>query len=215
MKKIFLAAFLLFTACAPATAPAPQAVRVYVTSGASGRLADLYDCSTASTAIVLSDPQTADITLRLGPPDPLTSPAYQVGSEEVDVIVPSPSSLGPLTLDQVHSIFLGQAADWREVGGPELPIQVWTYAQAEDIQQIFEQNVMNDQPVTSLARLAVSAQDMLDSVARNAGAVGFLPRSWETSEVRAVYRVASEPVLAITAVQPQGASKDLIECLQK
>ncbi len=73
---------------------------------------------------------------------------------------------------------------------------------------------MNGQPVTSLARLAVSAQNMLDSIANNAGSIGFLPRSWETGNVHDVYKVASEPLLAITKSQPQGALKELIACLQ-
>ena len=104
--------------------------------------------------------------------------------------------------------------NWKDVGGSDLPIQVWTYAQGEDIQQIFEQNVMNNQPVTSLARLAVSAQNMLDSIANNAGSIGFMPRSLETGNVRDVYKIPSEPVLAITKSQPEGELKDLLACLQ-
>ena len=165
----------------------PQLVKVYVTSAASSRLTDLYNCSTLSTAILLSDPQTADITIRLGQPDSLSSPAFQVGSDDVVVIVQSQNSTDNLTADQVHSIFLGQVTNWKDVGGSDMPIQVWTYAQGEDIQQIFEQNVMNNQPVTSLARLAVSAQNMSDSVANNAGSIGFLPHSLVTNSVKDIY----------------------------
>ena len=193
----------------------PQLVKVYVTSAASSRLTDLYNCSTLSTAILLSDPQTADITIRLGQPDSLSSPAFQVGSDDVVVIVQSQNSTDNLTADQVHSIFLGQVTNWKDVGGSDMPIQVWTYAQGEDIQQIFEQNVMNNQPVTSLARLAVSAQNMSDSVANNAGSIGFLPHSLVTNSVKDIYKIASVPVLAITKSQPQGAVNDLIACLQK
>jgi hypothetical protein len=206
----------LLSACgAPTSQATPQLVKVYVTSAASSRLTDLYNCSSPSTAILLSDPQTADITLRLGPPDSLSSPAFQVGTDDVAVIVQSQYNIDALTVDQVHSIFLGQVTNWKDVGGSDLPIQVWTYAQGEDIQQIFEQRVMNNQPVTSLARLAVSAQNMSDSVATNAGSIGFMPRSLETANVRDVYKVASEPLLAITKSQPQGEVNDLIACLQK
>ena len=216
MKNFFLAILFLLTASTPATIIAtPQLVKVYVTSAASSRLTDLYNCSTPATAILLSDPQTADITIRLGPPDSLSSPAFQIGTDDVVVIVQSQNNIDNLTADQIHSIFLGQVTDWKDVGGSDMPIQVWTYAQGEDIQQIFEQNVMNNQPVTSLARLAVSAQNMLDSVANNASSIGFLPRSLETANVHDVYKVASEPLLAITKSQPQGAVNDLIACLQK
>jgi hypothetical protein len=216
MKKNFLAIILLLTACAPATIIAtPQLVKVHVTSAASSRLTDLYNCSTPSTAILLSDPQTADITIRLGQPDSLSSPAFQIGTDDVAVIVQSQNNIDNLTADQVHSIFLGQVTNWKDVGGSDMPIQVWTYAQGEDVQQIFDQNVMNNQPVTSLARLAVSAQNMSDSVANNAGSIGFLPHSLETANVHDVYKVASEPLLAITKSQPQGTVNDLIACLQK
>ena len=153
--------------------------------------------------------------MRLGLPASLSLSAFQIGTDNVVVIVQSQNSVGALTVDRVHSIFLGQAVNWKDVGGSDLPIQVWTYAQGEDIQQIFEQNVMNNQPVTSLARLAVSAQNMSDSVANNAGSIGFLPRSLEITNVHDVYKVASEPLLAITKSAPRGAVNDLIACLQK
>ena len=156
---LFVFALILLSACGVQTSQAtPQLVKVYVTSAASSRLTDLYNCSTPSTAILLSDPQAADITIRLGQPDSLSSPAFQIGIDDVVVIVQSQNNIDNLTADQVHSIFLGQVTNWKDVGGSDMPIQVWTYAQGEDIQQIFEQNVMNNQPVTSLARLAVSAQ---------------------------------------------------------
>ncbi|MFZ1041143.1 MAG: substrate-binding domain-containing protein [Anaerolineales bacterium] len=213
---LFIFALILLNACGAQTSQAtPQLVKVYVTSAASSRLTDLYNCSTPSTAILLSDLQSADITIRLGQPDNLSSPAFQIGTDDVDVIVQSQNSMDSLTADQIHSIFLGQVTDWKDVGGSDMPIQVWTYAQGEDIQQIFEQNVMNNQPVTSLARLAVSAQNMLDSIANNAGSIGFLPRSLEATNVHDVYKVESEPLLAITKSQPQGVVNDLIACLQK
>jgi len=215
MKKFFLAIILLLTACARATGvAAPQLVKVYVTSAASSKLTDLYNCSTPSTAILLSDPQAADIAIRLGPPDNLSSPAFQIGTDDVAVIVQSQNNMDNLTADQIHSIFLGQVTDWKDVGGSDMPIQVWTYAQGEDIQQIFEQNIMNNQPVTSSARLAVSVQNLLDSIAKNADSIGYLPRSLETANVHDVFKVASKPLLAITKSQPQGAVNDLIACLQ-
>ncbi len=213
---LFLVALISLSACGAQTSQAtPQLVKVYVTSAAASRLTDLYNCSTPSTAILLSDPQSADITIRLGSPDSLSSPAFQIGTDDVAVIVQSQNNIDNLTADQIYSIFLGQVTDWKDVGGSDMPIQVWTYSQGEDIQQIFEQNVMEDQPITSLARLAVSAQNMSDSVANNAGSIGFLPRSLESTNVHDVYKVASEPLLAITRSQPQGVVNELIACLQK
>ena len=213
---LFLLELILLTACGAQPSQAtPHLVKVYVTSAASSRLTDLYNCSTPSMAILLSDPQTADIAIRLGSPDSLSSPAFQIGTDDVLMIIQSQNSIDQLTVDQIHSIFLGQVTNWKDVGGSDMPIQVWTYSQGEDIQQIFEQNIMNNQPVTSLARLAVSAQNMSGSVMSNAGSIGFLPRSFGTINVKSVYEIASVPALAITKSEPQGAVQDLISCLQK
>jgi len=213
---LFLFGLVLLSACGAQPSQAtPQLVKVYITSAASSRLTDLYNCSTPSTAILLSDPQSADISIRLGPPDDLSSPAFQIGMDDVVVIVQSQNNIDSLTADQNHSIFLGQVTNWKDVGGSDLPIQVWAYAQDEDIQQIFEQTIMDGQRVTSLARLAVSTQNMLDSVSKDASAIGFLPHGLETKDVHDVYKVASAPILAITKSQPQPVMKDLIACLQK
>jgi hypothetical protein len=216
LKRILLAVLFALTACAPAVGVVtPQLVKVYITSAASSRLGDLYNCSAPSIAISLSDAGSADITLRLGPPDGLSSPAFQIGTEDVLVIVQSQNSLNQLTANQVHAIFLGQVTNWKDLDGMDMPIQVWTYAQGEDVQQVFEQDVMENQQVTSFARLAVSAQDMLNSVANDPDSIGFLPAAWMKGKVKNMYTVASVPLLAITRSQPQGALKELIACLQK
>jgi hypothetical protein len=45
--------------------------------------------------------------------------------------------------------------------------------------------------------------------------VGILPRHWKAGDSREVYIIPNIPVLAITQVEPQGAIKELIACLQK
>ena len=212
----FLLFTFLFSSCAaPTPTVTPQVVNVYATSAASPRLNDLYDCASSSSAVLeLSDAQSADISLRLGEPADLSTPAYPIGSEDILVVVHPQTGLGQLTLEQVRAVFIGQVADWKEVGGNDLPIQVWTFAPDEDVARIFEQVVMNGQPVTSLARLAVSAQAMSDSVGTEPGSVGVLPRRWKAGNTRDVFLVAAVPVLALTKSVPQGAVKELLACLQ-
>jgi len=135
--------------------------------------------------------------------------------DDVVVIVPSQNNIDNLTADQIHSVFLGQVTNWKDVGGSDMPIQVWAYAQGEDIQQIFEQNVMEDQPVTSLARLAVSAQKYVRLDCKQRGFHWVYAAQFGNGECRDVYKIPSEPVLAITKSQPEGEMKDLLACLQR
>ncbi len=210
----FLSSFLLTSCVAPPQQVTPQIINVYVTSAAHPWLSELYDCATPSEAVNLSGPQSAEISLRLGEPANLITPTYQIGSEDILVVMHPQSGVGSLTLDQAQSVFSGRITNWKDVGGNDLPIQVWTFSSGEDAQAIFDQTVMRREPVTSLARLAVSAQAMSDGVGTVPGSVGFLPRRWKAGNTREAIVVATVPVLALTASTPTGAVQELLACLQ-
>ena len=209
-------ALLLLAACAPeAPQVTPQLLSVYVTSAAYPRVSELYRCASPFSVINLTDPATAQLTLRLGEPVPLVTPAYQVGTEDLLIVTHSQVGVGPLPLDQVQQLFSGIITNWKDVGGNDLPVQVWTYAVGEDIQQVFDRVVMSGQPVASTARLAVSSQAMSDEVGNTPGSVGYLARRWKAGNTRDVLSFASVPVLVVARTDPDPASKALIDCLQR
>ncbi len=74
---------------------------------------------------------------------------------------------------------------------------------------------MQGEPVTSLARLAASPQQMSDTLNAEKNAVGILPRHWMAGSVREVYSAGKIPVLAVTPSEPAGTLASLIDCLQK
>ena len=209
----FLLLFLI--GCSPAApASTPELLNVYVTSGAYPQLDELYQCASPSLAVRLSDPAAADLTVRIGEPQNLSTPAFQISIEDILVVVHPQVGIGSLTIEQAHALFLGQVSNWKELGGNDLPVEVWTFAPDEDVEEIFTRAVMNGQPVTSGARLAVSAQAMSDEVGTQPGAVGLLPRRWKAGNTRQALVAASAPVLAITSSEPIGAVRELLGCLQ-
>jgi hypothetical protein len=217
IRKLLTIPLILLAACSPAAATAaPQVVRVYASSSAQTWLAELYDCAGSGPAVIVvaAGPASADMLLRIGDPELPAGRAYQIATEEILVVVHPQAGVGALSADQVRLLFSGQAANWKDVGGNDLPVQVWVYGSGEDVQQVFEQAVMLGEPVSSLARLAVSAQDMSDSVGLNPGSVGILTRHWKAGNTREAFLAASAPALAITPSEPQGAVEGLIACLQ-
>lgn len=192
----------------------PEIVTVHASSATYPWLKGVYDCAPASVAVEISPPDSAAIDLRLGEPRPLVGPAYQIGTDELVVAVHPQTGSGPLTADLVRRIFAGEVTNWKEVGGNDLAVQVWTFARQEDVQQLFDRLLMQGQPVTSLARLAVSAQNMSDSVGAVPGSIGFLPRRWKAGNTRAVLEIASAPVLALVKGVPEGAARVILHCLQ-
>jgi hypothetical protein len=155
---------------------------------------------------VANSPEEADISLRLGEPELLVSPAFQVDTEEVLVVTQRQSPLQNMTVEEVRALFAGQAGS---------QVQVWTYAAGEDVQSVFEQAVMQGSNVTSLARLAASPQQMSDTLVNQPDTVGILPRRWKAGDSRIVYTVPEVPVLALSKEEPKGEIQTLIACLQK
>jgi phosphate transport system substrate-binding protein len=217
--------FLLLTfspSCTSATpAATAETVTVQYTAAATPWLANVVDC--AGDMIISADLRSAEymdlrnteLAIRIGQPADLTSPAYQIDTDDVLIIVNPQNPAAALSAEQVRGLFSGQIQNWQAVGGADAPVQVWTFAAREDIQQVFEQTALGGAPVTSLARLATGPEKMAQAIANNANAIGILSRRWKTGNVSEVYTVATVPVLALTPSVPQGQIADILACLQK
>src|SRR5258707_4733845 len=118
-QAFFLFAMLFSSACGVQTSQAtPQPLNVYVTSAAYPWLANAYSCAATTQAIVrLSDSASADITIRLGQPLGLRTPAFQIGSEEILVVVNPQTGISSLSSGQVRDVFSGQITSWKDIGG--------------------------------------------------------------------------------------------------
>lgn len=208
LRAIFLlSSFLLFACSAATPSITPQLITVYSTSAAQPWLPPFYECAGRSAVLSrVDDPAVADIVLRVGEPAFLDSRAYQIDTEEILIVTHRQSPVQNLTMEEARALFAGQG---------DLSMQVWVYSSGEDVQEVFDQVVMDGSVVTPSARLALSPQQMSDRLVNESNAVGVLPRHWKAGDVREVFKVATVPVLAITDSEPQRILKSLIACVQK
>jgi len=205
---------ITLTGCAASGAQPPVPLTIYSSSAAYPWLSNAYGCVPPSAGIVLAERADAALELRLGEPEALVDPVFQVGMDDLLVIAHPQAGIGSLTPSQAEALFTGQFSNWSEVGGTDQAVQVWSFAPTVDIQEYFSRMVLHGRPVSSLARLAVSAQKMSDSVGAVPGSIGLLPRRWKAGNTDEVLMVASVPVLAIARTAPQGPLADLLSCMQ-
>ena len=204
---LLLCSLILFSCSTPTASVTPPLVTVYSTSAAQPWLPEVYSCAGTSAIISRLDDRTAaDIVLRIGEPPFLSSPAFQIDTEEILIVTHRQNPIQNLTLEEARALFAGKG---------DASVQVWVYASGEDVQEVFDQLVMAGGSVNPSARLAVNPQQMSDTLVNEPNAVGILPRHWKAGDVRDVFFVASVPVLAITESEPQGVIQELIACLQK
>ena len=177
---------------------------MYATPAAQVWLTELYNCASNSATVLNLTADQPDIYLRVGEPEAVISPVFQIDEEEILIATNRVSPVQNLTLEDAQSLFA--------LGDPS--IQVWVYSAGDDVQDLFDELVMKGRSVTSFAKVAVSPQNMSDLLNANPNAVGILPKHWKVGDLRQVYSAGTVPVLAMTKVEPQGAVRDLISCLQ-
>ena len=218
---LLLACLPLVSCSAGASSPTAVPITLQYTSASYPWLVPIYDCAgntviiAEQTAADFQDLQTADIAIRLGQPENLPSPTYQIGTDDLLVIVNPQNPIKLLTVARVRSLFNGQIQNWRDVGGTDAPVQVWAFTKAEDIQDIFNHLILSDSPVTSMARLASNPNEMTQAVSKDINAIGILNRRLKTSGVSDVFTVTSMPVLAFTRYNPTERISNILSCLQK
>ena len=216
MKRLFLISILWLGACAPATqtGSSTEIVSVYATSAAEPWLIELYACADRSSVVLNFTATSPDISIRVGEPKTLVSPAYRIAEEEILIVTNRESPMQNLTPEEAQALFAGKR---------DPSVQVWAYAPREDLQVAFDALVMKGQPITSFARLAAGPQQMSDILNADENAVGIVSRHGSPSTgsgqglgtVREVYSAGTVPVLAITKSEPTGVTRELIACLQK
>jgi hypothetical protein len=195
---------VLLSSCTPTSQPAQVIVNAYATSAATPWLTDLYACAANSNTVVNISAEAPDILLRVGEPESLAFPAYQIGVEEILIVTGSESPLAELSMEEAQTLFAQ--------GSPS--VQVWVYPSGMDIQSTFNQLVMKGRSVTSGARVAVDPQKMSESLQSTSFAIGILSRGLLVDNLREIASAGNVPVFALVKEEPQGAILELVSCLQ-
>jgi hypothetical protein len=223
MRFTLYGVLILSTSCTPVQpTPIPETFHIQYSHAAQPWLAALNNCAGKSIVAIESrtadfqDPQSANLFMLVGQTDNLTGPAWQIGTDDLLVIVNPQNPITSLTEGQVRSLFNGQIQNWKDINGINAPVQVWVFPVSEDIQQIFENNILAGGTITSLARLANDPEEMSQAISEDPAAIGIMTRRRNTETTLEVYTGASNlPVLAITQTEPQGALAQILACLQK
>jgi phosphate transport system substrate-binding protein len=154
--------------------------------------------------------------IRMGLAENPASFTYQIGTDNLLVIVNLKNPTSKLSADQARGLFSGQIHNWKTINGSVASVQVWVFPPGEDIQEITNQTVLKGSAASSSARLANNPNEMLQAIKKDVNAVGIITGRWKNADVAGVYTVANSiPVLAITSIKPQGTLARILACMQK
>jgi len=96
-----------------------------------------------------------------------------VALDGLAVCVNESNPVESLTMDQLRRIYIGQITNWRQVGGPDLPIVVFSRDSNSGTYGFFQQNVLKNQNWGRGVRFMPSTSEEAREVARTPGGIGY------------------------------------------
>lgn len=117
-----------------------------------------------------------------------------IGRDAIAIIVNTRNPVTNLLLPELRAIFTGRVRNWKEVGGPDLPIQPFIVGPESATRKVFRAIVLNEEEYVGCQEIKPD-RDILDAVAKTPGAVGQISFSFlrGAADVRAVAIEGEEP----------------------
>jgi phosphate transport system substrate-binding protein len=213
-RTLAIVAFTLVscsTPVVPASTPTSKAapLRLYAATATIPLLNDLvaryvaahptlsFDTLTGDYAMVIErlivDKEAYFLTNHL-PGDSLLW-AAPIGQDGIAVIVHPDNPVRRLTSDQLRAIYQGRIVNWREVGGQDMPITVFSREDGSGTRAEFERLLMGERRTTQAAQLAPSSAAVVASVAAAKDGIGYVSMSYLDSTIKALAIDNVEPTL--------------------
>lgn len=238
-KRLLLLTIALLGACSGEVTgtPPPTPILVNVTlpeelepAAEALRICDQSEPEIALRVDLFPSPEipSGDLTLWLGtPPEPFTrqesgSFAALLGWEEIVAVVHGDNPLTTLSREAIAQLFEGKVNNWQELGGEDLEVSVWVFPEGNPAREAFDGAFLGGKDPTPSAWLAFTPQGMVNAIASDPGAIGYLPRAWieYTQAEVAVVQVNPRPetlFLPVVALMMDASDENLrriIRCLQ-
>jgi phosphate transport system substrate-binding protein len=98
---------------------------------------------------------------------------YKVCLDGLSVYVSADNPVKELTVAQIADIFNGKTKNWKEVGGPDAPITVYSRENSSGTYEFFKENVLQGKDFASSAQTMPGTAAVLQAVAKDKNGIGY------------------------------------------
>ena len=206
-------------------------IRMSVTGGGSGT--GISAIINGHTQIAMSsryaEPNEIQAAVKLGK----ALKEFEVGKDGIAVIVSRNNPVSELTLDQLRKIFTGAVTNWKQVGGQDREIIIYSRDTSSGSYVFFREHVLAKKEFAKAALRMASTAVLVESVAGNEAAIGYSGLAYaqdanvrilavkavpEAEAVTPTFETIRDgsyaigrPLLLYTLGEPQGRAKTFID----
>lgn len=221
---VLLLLILLVAGCAPEQeiepTAVPSTVLIHITPAARPAHAAVRACAASLPGFLFETEErfaseaSSDLVIRLGVPEIHPGFLAQIASDELAVVLHPENPSASLTTAEIQALFSGQVTNWAEYNGSDAPVQVWVPLPVDETRMAFDSQILQGLPVVSDARLAPDPQSMQQALSADPDAIGYLPVSWQPSDLHSILLGIRLPLLVSASQVPEGPAAELTACLQ-
>jgi len=96
-----------------------------------------------------------------------------VACDAIVILVNPANPVSEISLEQLQAVFSGQRRNWRELGGPNQPIQVYSREKDSGTYSYFLGHVLKDKPYSASAKVLPSTEAITEAVAKNRWSIAY------------------------------------------
>jgi phosphate transport system substrate-binding protein len=109
-----------------------------------------------------------------------------IAYDALAVIVHPSNKVAQLTREQLEGIFTGKITNWKQVGGDDLKIVVYSRETSSGTYEFFKEHVLNKKNYAPSALLMPATGAIVQSVSQTKGAIGYVGLAYLEKSVKAV-----------------------------
>lgn len=177
-----------------------QDEEISVTGGGSGT--GIAGMINGTTDICASSRKMSDNEMKLAAGKGKTPVEVSVALDGIAVIVHPQNPVDSLSMEQIQGIFTGKITNWQEVGGEEQPLLVFSRESSSGTYVFFQEHTMNRQDYTPRARLLPGTSALVQGVAADIGAIGYVGLGYVKNAVGKIKAVGIRETAGSMPVAP-------------
>jgi len=147
-------------------------IKVQVTGGGSGTgIAALINGTTdvANASRSMKDSEKAKVRDRYN----VLPSEIPVAKDGLAVYVHESNALATLTIDQLRKVFAGDVANWKDLGGPDAPIVLYSRENSSGTYVFFKDNVLGGGDFSPRAQTLPGTAAVVNAVSKERNGIGY------------------------------------------
>jgi len=139
--------------------------------------------------------------------EPGTFKARRIGFDKINVFLHGDLVFLELDKTQLKALFTGTTTNWKELGGPDLPVIVVLGDKVPGTNKVFQGQVMDGVAFAASARWVGATPDIIRTLASTPGAIGIGPLSAMTAQklCSPITPEVGRPITLLTKGEPSPA----------